>query len=90
MSFFQLSDEGFELISEPVVMQEDSTQQCARRKLVFDHRDGECAFICVCIFHAFSSASAGVLVIKSSSLRVLDVHAIMGGVIGNCSRFVCQ
>jgi hypothetical protein len=34
MSFFQLSDAGFELISEPVVVQEDSTQQCARRKLL--------------------------------------------------------
>ncbi len=34
MSFFQLSDADFELISEPVVMQEDSTQQCARRKLL--------------------------------------------------------
>jgi hypothetical protein len=34
MSFFQLSDAGFELISEPVVMQEDSAQQCGRRKLL--------------------------------------------------------
>ncbi len=62
---------------------------CYKEAAVFDRHDGECAFICV-YFHTFSSASAGVLLIKSSSLRVLDVHAIMDGVIGNCSRFVCQ
>lgn len=90
MSFFQLSDAGFELISEPVVMQEDSTQQCATRKLLSLIVTMENVLSFVCIFHTFSSASAGVLLIKSSSLRVLDVHAIMDGVIGNCSRFVCQ
>jgi hypothetical protein len=88
MSFFQLLDTGFELISEPVVMQEDSTQQCARRKLLSLIIVMENVLSFVCVFSTHSLLQ--VLVIKSSSLRVLDVHAIIGGVIGNCSRFVCQ
>jgi len=52
MSFFQLLDAGFELISEPVVMQEDSTQQCARRKLLSLIIVMENVLSFVCVFSA--------------------------------------
>lgn len=54
MSFFQLSDAGFELISEPVVMQEDSTQQCARRKLLslIILMENVLSFVCVFSMHS--------------------------------------